>query len=79
MISRLLKKEYIIKKNVHPYAILEISQAGIEAIESIKNGRTEVINTLFQGYSEEERKSILERLNRLIKNLEGDNEDDKDN
>ena len=73
LISRLLKTEYIIKKNKHPYAVLEITQEGIDAIEKVKEGRIEVINKLFMGYSDEERQQTLRLLNKLIDNLEGGN------
>lgn len=74
LISRLLKTKYIIKKNVHPYSVLEITQDGIDSIEKIKQGRTDVINKLFTGYTDEERRITLEKLNKLIDNLEGGNE-----
>lgn len=73
LISRLLKTGYIIKKNKHPYAILEITQDGIDAIERVKQGRIEVINKLFTGYTDEERLDVLKQLNKLIENLEGGN------
>lgn len=73
LISRLLKTGYIIKKNIHPYAILEITDEGIAAIEKVKQGRIGVINKLFSGYTEEERQITLEKLNKLIDNLEGGN------
>lgn len=73
LISRLLKTGYIIKKNVHPYAVLEITQEGIDAIGKVKQGRIEVVNKLFTGYTEEERQITLEKLNKLIDNLEGGN------
>lgn len=75
LISRLLKTKYIIKRNVHPYAVLEITQEGIDAIEKVKKGRAEVINKLFTGYTDEERQNTLEKLNKLIDNLEGGNND----
>ena len=71
LISRLLKTGYIIKKNVHPYAVLEITDEGIAAIEKVKQGRIAVINKLFTGYSEDERQNALKQLNKLIDNLEG--------
>lgn len=73
LISRLLKTGYIIKKNVHPYAVLEITDEGIAAIEKVKQGRIAVINKLFTGYSEDERQNALKQLNKLIDNLEGGN------
>ena len=73
LISRLLKTGYIIKKNKHPYAILEITQDGIDAIGKVKEGRIDVINKLFQGYSEEERQIAIAQLNKMINNLEGGN------
>ena len=73
LISRLLKTGYIIKKNVHPYAVLEITQEGIDAIGKVKQGRIDVINKLFSGYTEEERQITLEKFNKLIDNLEGGN------
>lgn len=73
LISRLLKTGYIIKKNVHPYAVLEITDEGITAIEKVKQGRIAVINKLFTGYTDEERQITLEKLNKLIDNLEGGN------
>ena len=73
LISRLLKTKYILKRNVHPYAVLEITQDGIDAIDKIKQGRIEVINKLFAGYTEEERMITLEKFNKLIDNLEGGN------
>ena len=73
LISRLLKTGYIIKKNVHPYAVLEITDEGITAIEKVKQGRIAVINKLFGGYTDEERQITLEKLNKLIDNLEGGN------
>ena len=74
LISRLLKTGYIIKKNVHPYAVLEITQNGVDAIGKIKDGRNEVINKLFTGYTDEERQIAIKQLNKLIDNLEGGNE-----
>ena len=71
LVSRLLKTGFIIKKNIHPYAVLETSESGIATIEKIHKGRDDAINKLFQGYTEEEKESTLERLNRLIDNLEG--------
>ena len=73
LISRLLKTGYIVKKNVHPYAVLEITQEGINAIQKIKEGRIDVINKLFKGYTEEERRTALQQFNKLIDNLEGGN------
>lgn len=73
LISRLLKTGYIIKKNVHPYAVLEITDEGVAAIEKVKQGRIDVINKLFSGYTDEERQITLEKLNKLIDNLEGGN------
>ena len=73
LISRLLKTGYIIKKNIHPYAVLEMSQEGIDAIHKIKEGRIDVINKLFKGYTEEERHTALQQFNKLIDNLEGGN------
>ena len=73
LISRLLKTGYIIKKNKHPYALLEITQDGVEAIDKIKQGRIEVINRLFKGYTDEDRQNAIEQLNKLIDNLEGGN------
>ena len=75
LISRLLKTGYIVKKNVHPYSVLEITQEGVDAIGKIKQGRIDVINKLFSGYTEEERKITLEKFNKLIDNLEGGDED----
>ena len=73
LISRLLKTGYIIKKNIHPYAVLEITDEGVAAIEKVKQGRIDVINKLFSGYTDEERQITLEKLNKLIDNLEGGN------
>ena len=79
LVSRLLKTGFIIKKNVHQYSILEVSQKGIDAIETIHNGRSETIDKLFLNYSEEEKVLTIERLNKLIDNLEGGDENvDKD-
>ena len=73
LISRLLKTGYIVKKNIHPYSVLEITQEGINAIQKIKEGRIDVINKLFKGYTEEERRTALQQFNKLIDNLEGGN------
>ena len=73
LISRLLKTGYIVKKNKHPYAILEITQAGIDAIGQVRQGGIDVVNKLFDGYTDEERNNTLTQLNRLIENLEGGN------
>ena len=73
LVSRLLKTGYILKKNVHPYSILDITDEGIAAIDKIKTGRQETIDKLFTGYTDEERKMTLEKTNKLIENLEGGN------
>ena len=73
LVSRLLKTGYILKKNVHPYSILDITDDGIAAIEKIKAGRQATIDTLFAGYTDEERILTLEKVNKLIENLEGGN------
>ena len=75
-VTRLVKNGFIIKRKTHPYAELEITQLGIDAITNIDHGRVETINKLFQGYDEEEIKNTIKRLNVLIDNLEGGIEDD---
>ena len=74
LVSRLLKTGYIEKRNIHPYSILLPTEDGIKAADKIKNGRIETINKLFSGYTEEEKNITLERLNVLIDNLEGGND-----
>ena len=74
-VTRLVKNQFLIKRNVHPYAELEITQLGVDAITNIDDGRIETINKLFKGYSEEERNKIIKELNALIDNLEGGNKD----
>lgn len=71
LVSRLLKTGYIIKRNVNRYALLEPTEEGIKAADKIKKGRVETVDKLFSGYTEEEKKQTLERLNILIENLEG--------
>ena len=74
-VTRLVKNQFLFKRNVHPYAELEITQLGVDAITNIDDGRIETINKLFKGYSEEERNKIIKELNALIDNLEGGNKD----
>ena len=76
LISRLLKTGYIVKRNVHPYSVLEPTDEGIAAADKIKQGRIQTVNKLFTGYTEEEKKTTLERFNILIDNIEGGNEHD---
>ena len=71
LVSRLLKTGYINKDVVQRYSILKPTDEGIKAADSIKHGRIETIDKLFQGYSEEEKSATLEKLNILINNLEG--------
>ena len=75
LVSRLLKTGHLIKKNKHRYAVLEISDSGIKAIETIKEGRNKTVDKLFNGYSEIEKNMTLERLGKLIDNLEGGKDD----
>lgn len=77
LVSRLLKTGYIIKRNVNRYAVLEPTEEGINAADKIKKGRVETIDKLFSGYTEEEKKQTLERLNILIENLEGGDDNAK--
>ena len=76
LVSRLLKTGYIIKQNVHPFAVLEPTEEGIAAADKIKQGRIKTVNKLFTGYTEEEKRTTLERLNILIDNIEGGNKHD---
>ena len=76
LVSRLLKTGYIIKRNVHPYAVLEPTEEGKKAVAKIRQGRIDTINKLFKGYTAEEKQMTLEKLNILIDNLEGGKEDD---
>ena len=75
LVSRLLKTGYIIKRNVHPYAVIEMSETGINALSKLRDGRIETVNKLFKGYTPEEQERVLEKLNMLIQNLEGGSED----
>lgn len=75
LVCRLLKTGYIVKRSVNRYAVLEPTKEGIDAADKIKNGRVETINKLFSGYTEEEKATTLEKLNILIENLEGGNND----
>ena len=75
LVSRLLKTGYIVKKNVHPYAVLEITTEGINAIDKIRDGRIKVINKLFDGYTDEEKRIVLDSINKSISNLEGGDKD----
>lgn len=72
-ISRLIKNGFITKKNIHPYASLEITEDGINVISEIKKGRIETTNKLFSGYSEEEKEIVIKHLQILVSNLEGGN------
>lgn len=74
-VTRLVKNGFLLKRNVHPYAELEITQLGIDAITNIDQGRIETINKLFNGYDDKEIKNTIKRLNVLIDNLEGGNKD----
>ena len=76
LISRLLKTGYIVKRNVHPFAVLEPTDEGLAADDKIKQGRVQTVNKLFTGYTEEEKITTIERLNILIDNIEGGNEND---
>ena len=59
------------KRNERKFVVLEPTEAGIKAVDSIRHGRAETIDKLFKGYSEEEKQNTLEKLNILIDNLEG--------
>ena len=74
LISRLLKNGFINKKNDSRYVMLEITKLGVNTISSIRQGRIKTIDRLFEGYSPEEKQMTLDKLNKLINNLEGGNE-----
>lgn len=75
LVQRLLKTGMIVKNKDHPYPAIEITQLGIDTIEKLREGRVKTINKLFEGYTEEERKTTIEKLNLLIENLEGGDKD----
>ncbi len=69
MVCRLEKRELIIKEKKSNCAILKPSEKGVEIIKHIKEQRVETLNALFKGFSEEEIKSITERVNKILDNL----------
>ena len=71
LVSRLLKTKYIIKRNVHPYSVLEITEEGTKALKTIREGRDLAVNKLFIDFTEEEREKSIKQINRLIDNMEG--------
>lgn len=74
LISRLVKNGFIQKKTDRRYVVLEITELGVNTISLIRQGRAKTINRLFDGYSQEEKQTTLDKLNKLINNLEGGNE-----
>ena len=70
LVSRLLKTKYITKSKSHPYAVLIPTEEGKNAVNAIKDGRVKTVNRLLDGYSEEEKQSVVTKLNKLVDNLE---------
>ena len=75
LISRLEKKEFIVKTIQNKYSILNITEKGISMIEELKEGRKDTIDRLFKGFSEEEKQLSISKLNILLDNFTGGNED----
>lgn len=74
LISRLEKKEFIIKTIQNKYSILNITKKGISVIEELKEGRKDTVDKLFSGFTEEERQLAINKLNQLLENFLGGNE-----
>ncbi|MCR5185213.1 MAG: MarR family winged helix-turn-helix transcriptional regulator [Bacilli bacterium] len=75
LISRLEKKNFIIKQNKHPFSVITVSDKGKELIADLREGRDNTIEKLFEGFNKEEREKILENVSKLLTNFEGGNED----
>lgn len=73
LVKRLEKKGVITIEKQHPYAILRPSDIGNEIIDHLRNKRKESIDTLLNGFSDEEKENLIEYVNRLIENMEGGN------
>ena len=74
LISRLVKKEFINKENKGKYSIITITEKGKSVIEQLKEGRKDTIDRLFKGFSEEEKQLSIDKLNVLLNNFIGGNE-----
>ena len=72
LIKRMEKRGLIIKKEIHPYYVLEPSKEAIKIIDEIHNGKEETINLMLKGFDENERERIYNNLLKMINNMKGE-------
>lgn len=74
LISRMIKNELIEKTSSGQYSILSPTQKGIEITEYFRETRLKTINKLFNGFSSKEKDQITSNINKLINNMEKEDE-----
>ena len=74
LVKRMERKQLIIKTVKKPYANLTLTETAINKIEAVRNKRTETIEKLFKGFTEEDKDQVLNLVKRLINNMEGNYE-----
>mgnify|MGYP003311594984 CR=1 FL=1 len=69
IISRLEKKQLVMKISNHPYFILKVTEKGMNIIEHISIKRNDTIDKLLKGLSEKEKEQMINNIKRCINNL----------
>ena len=72
LVKRMEKKGIISVEKQHPYAIIKPAQAGLDIIMHLRDRRKEAIDKLLKDLDENKQKELIELLNKLIENMEGD-------